>query len=137
MGQGINTQQPVVHAIHRKCSYTDFLVSGNSVAVGVIPKGSMKLRTNAHLVTAFDNTSASFLVGTSGTTNMFLAAGDIGELTTNNFATVTTGAGILTSDAAVIATMTHGTVPTTGVIHVVVEFMPPVMNKEADTAFDT
>lgn len=137
MGTGSNTKQKLVHTISRKLSYTDFTATGAQQKIGTIPKGSRILGTTVFLVTAFVQTSASFLVGSSGNTSMLVAAGDVGELTAATYGPVLTTRCVLTSDMDVLATMTFGTTLAAGELHVVIEFDPPVNYEDNPTLFDT
>lgn len=136
MGKGINTQQPVVHALNRKVTFADFATSGAVVSLGAVPVGSMILRANVVVTTAFNQTP-SLLVGNLLTANKYIAAGDVDELSVAPYMNKTTGSGMLTADEEVLVSMTFTTAATAGVAQIVLEYMPPVMNKEASGLFDT
>jgi len=137
MGTGANTKMKLTHTCSRKFGFADFPSSGTTVKMGAIPKGSRILGTTAFLVTAFVQTSASFLVGSSGDDDMLATAGDIGDLTAAIYGPILTTRCVLTSDLDVYAKMTYATALTAGEIHVVIEYDPPVNLEDMPTQFDT
>lgn len=141
MGKGINTQQPVIHAIHQKFAYTDFDdASAMTLPIGTIPKGSTVLRTFVALRTAFAPSATgglSFLIGCTGATGFLVDAGAIAEGTAGIYLIAGSMNAIeLTSDLVAFATLTWGSAPTAGEGILCIEFMPPVMNKESYTLLD-
>lgn len=138
MGTGYNTDQKLIHTCSRKLGISDFPVTGTTVPIGAIPKGSRIMSTTVFLITAFGpGTSASFLVGSPGDDDFLVAAGDVGELTVAVYGPMLTSRMVLTGDLSVLAKLTYGTAMTTGELHVVIEYDPPVNLEDMPTQFDT
>lgn len=158
MSIGYNTQHGHIHALQLRVAFGDFPTGTGATKVipmGAIPAGSVYLRSYLQVVTAFSGAGFSPMIrvgitgiGTgTGTINYgwFLSTADINWTTTAGLFDGSTGStvaithrGLLTSDCKVGASLDNLTAqPTAGEATIVVEYMPPVMNKEATTTFDT
>lgn len=128
----------LVHAEAARLQTSNFsAASGTTVKIGSLPRGSIVLSVHLVNVTIMAPTTAapSFLLGSLGDDDFFVAAGDFGELTAGYY-NATTGRGVLTSNCDVYAKLTYGSVMTAGEWRVAVEYIPPSTNRQLEPIFD-
>lgn len=128
----------LVHAESSRLTFSNFsAATGTTVKIGSLPKGSIVLAVHLVNATAFAPTTSgvSFLLGTAGDDDQFVAAADFGELTTGYY-TSTTGRGLITANCDIFAKLTYASTLTAGELRVAVEYIPPSTNRQLDTTFD-
>lgn len=143
MALGRDTGLPVVHTISAKLEYSDWGSSGQKIKLGVIPAGSLYKGAIVDLDTSFVASTASlslpvFEIGDESNDSFFVAGTDIDECSASYY-TPTTNRGTLAHEHAVYAKLSTGAAaafPTQGVVHVVLEYIPPNDNKRFNTTFD-
>jgi hypothetical protein len=143
MAQGRNLDLPVLHTVSAKLEYSDWSGTGAKILLGHIPAGSLYKGAIIDLDTSFVASTASaslpiFEIGDSSNDSFFVSGTDIDECSASYY-TPTTNRGTLAHEHAVYAKLSTGAAaafPTQGVVHIVLEYMPPSDNKRFNATFD-
>lgn len=109
----------VLHAIRKTVSYANA-----TTEIGTIPSGAVVVGVHVDVTTVFNAGTTNVLkIGTSGTNDLLMAAGDIDESTAGGYAKVT--AETLASDTTFNAYFSQtGTAATTGAADVTITYYP-------------
>lgn len=122
----LNTPQLVkdLRVVNTLVAKYDASKDATGKVIGTLPKHAIPLRTVAHVTTAFNGTTPTIDVGYTGDTDALGATAAILPAAAGIKSAPPTAAGPLTEDKDIIVTE-GGTTVTTGVVHLVVEYVFP------------
>ena len=119
----------VTHFLRRDVAYnTAHIGEASAVNMGIIPAGSLVLRSHVAVTTAFNAVTTNVLiVGTASDDDYFVDADDVDESAIAVTSGIQTGVGVLASDTAVYVKYTQtGTAATAGAATIVIEYIPNI-----------
>lgn len=120
-----NVWVPVIPFLRLDTAYNTTSI-GSGVSMGTVPAGSIILPHHVNITTAYNAGTTNVLeVGTTGTANKYVAAGDVDETTIAFTSNITTGCGEESSDTEIFIKFTEtGTAATAGASTVILPFIP-------------